>query len=121
MGRFIRTKDKEIFDVEFFGFKTWGSVHQESIDMQDGKYYFGYWNYDRVLDSTYWCEPIDVEMSSNNIEDLVDEIQETESGKVALINGKIVAVYKDFANYGLPRRGFDWNVVTNSLEDKSQC
>lgn len=122
MARFILTKDKKIFDIEFFGFKTWGSAHQESIDMEDGKYYFDYWDYDSLFDDdTYWREEIDVEKTSDNIEDLVDEILEVDSDKYALLDGKVVAAYKDFANYGLPRRGFDWNVVTNSLEDKSQC
>lgn len=121
MGRFIRTKDGKLYDVINYGIDTAGTCHQKSIIEKNGKYYFDCWissfypDYDDYSEYT----EIDVVKDSDEIEDVVDEIKVTEVGKVALINGEVVAIYKNFGDgdmFHIP--GFDWDVLSNKVNVK---
>lgn len=121
MGRFIRTKDGQLYDCINYGIDTAGTCHQKSIVEKNGKYYFEDWYSPNNLESygDWWYTEIDVVKASNKIEDVVDEIKDTEVGKVALINGKVVAIYKNFGDgdmFHIP--GFEWDVLSNKVNVK---
>lgn len=116
--RFIRTKDNRLFDCCYYGIDTWGLSSQDSIVKINGKYYFDCWTsscYPEYDDYSEYIE-IGVVKDSDEIEDVVDEIKVTEVGKVALINGEVVAIYKNFGDgdmFHIP--GFEWDVLTNKV------
>ena len=121
MGRFIRTKDGKLYDVINYGIDTAGSDHQKSIVEKNGKYYFEDWYSPNNLESygDWWYTEIDVVMTSDKINDIVDEIVDIDSGWAALINRRVVAIYNYHDETELSRiASFDWDVLSNKVNVK---
>ncbi len=118
MARFIRTKDNQLFDTVYFGEETWGQNTQDSIEQKDeNTYYFHNWVAgNEYIDDSVNEEIIDVIKASDNIEDVVDEIKSTYVGKLAFINGQVVAMLKTFKpDEYIFNRGTDWEVFEPSF------
>lgn len=113
MARFIRDKNNWLFDRDFYGDKTWGLNSQDSIEQRgENEYYFHFWTAGNMHFDDHTEEvKIEVIKASDNIEDVVDEIKDTPVGKLAFIEGRVVAVLKTFKpdEYLYPR-GTDWLV-----------
>ena len=121
MGRFIRTKDGQLYDVINYGIDTAGTCHQKSIVEKNGKYYFEDWQFvcDPEIDSHSEYTEIDVVMTSDKINDIVDEIVDIDSGWAALINRRVVAIYNYHDETELSRiASFDWDVLSNKVNVK---
>lgn len=121
MARFIRTKDNQLFDTEYYGEETWGQNTQDSIEQKDeNTYYFHHWvaGNEYVDDSTYESK-IEVLKASDKIEEVVDKIEIVSIdnvSKLAFIDGRVVAVLKTFKpDEYIFNRGTDWVVFEPSF------
>lgn len=117
MARFIKDKNNRIFDTEWYGIETLGdSFMQKRIIQKNKKYYFEIWkagDIDGFIDGHVEHFEIEVVKTSDDIRDLVDKIIVNGLNEEALLDGKVVAVYRDFDDDFFGRPISDWDVLTN--------
>ena len=121
MARFIKDKNNRIFDTEWYGIETLGdSFMQKRIIQKNKKYYFEIWKAGDIDGNIYGnidghTEEFEIKVvkASDDIRDLVDKIIVNGLNEEALLDGKVVAVYRDFDDDIFGRPISDWDVLTN--------